>query len=258
MSVSATRVIVTRPAREANRWIVDLQGAGLDAVALPLIDIAPVADAAPLRAAWSRLAGCAAVMFVSATAVDEFFRQRPANAPTMPRCWATGLGTARALRLAGVAPAAIDVPAAASGSFDSEALWLQVRPQVTPGARVLIVRGGDAAGHAAGRDWLAHEIAAAQASYDTVVAYRRVPPSFDGAALALAAEGAAGRAIWLFSSSEAIGNLRRALPGTGWHAGRAVATHARIAEAARATGFGTVVLSQPLKEALVASIESLA
>ncbi|CAN5901797.1 N/A [soil metagenome] len=256
--MSATRVIVTRPAREATRWVDDLRNAGLDAVALPLIDIAPMADVAPLRTAWSRLAGYVAVMFVSANAVEEFFRQRPSDAPVTPRCWATGPGTARALNNAGVSSGAIDLPDADSGSFDSEALWLRVRHQVLPGARVLIVRGGDAAGNAAGRDWLAGEIDLAQASYDTVVAYRRVPPCFDDVALAIAAEGAAGRAIWLFSSSEAIGNLRRVLPATSWSNSRAVATHARIAEAARATGFGTVVLSQPLKDALVASIESLA
>lgn len=256
--MSATRVIVTRPAREAGRWVDDLNAAGLDAVALPLIEIAPMADTEPLRTAWSRLANYAAVMFVSANAVEEFFRQRPSEAPATPRCWATGPGTARALNKVGVSSGAIDVPDGASSSFDSESLWLKVRPQIEPGARVLIVRGGDASGNAAGRDWLAHEIESAQASYDTVVAYRRLSPRFDNAALSVASEGAAGRAIWLFSSSEAIGNLQRALPNTSWNNARVVATHARIAEAARATGFGTVVLSQPLKDALIASIESLA
>lgn len=256
--MSAPRVIVTRPAREAARWIDDLRDAGLDAVALPLIDIATVADLAPLRAAWARLAGYGAVMFVSANAVEGFFRQQPLGMSVAPRCWATGPGTARALLQAGVALGGIDVPEASSGSFDSEALWRLVRPQVTSGSRVLIVRGGDTAGHVAGRDWLAREIETAQASYDTVVAYRRLRPAFDSAARTLASASASDGAIWLFSSAEAIGNLQYILPNMSWNEGRAVATHARIAEAARALGFGTVVLSQPLKEALVASIESLA
>jgi uroporphyrinogen-III synthase len=122
--------------------------------------------------------------------------------------------------------------------------------------RVLIVRGGDAAGQPSGRDWLAREIDAAKGLRDTVVAYRRLPPSFDDAARALALDGAAGRAVWLFSSSEAIANLRDAMPDTGWHAASAVATHARIGEAARAAGFGAVRVCPPLREALVASIES--
>ncbi len=91
-----------------------------------------------------------------------------------------------------------------------------------------------------------------------MVAYRRLPPSLDVVQRRLAIDGAEGRAIWLFSSSEAIGNLRRAMPGTEWHAARAVATHARIGEAARAAGFGALRVCTPLQDALIASIESLA
>ncbi|MGJ7583631.1 uroporphyrinogen-III synthase, partial [Variovorax sp. RHLX14] len=43
--MTARPVIVTRPAREAAQWVSDLRAAGLDAVALPLIVIEPVADA---------------------------------------------------------------------------------------------------------------------------------------------------------------------------------------------------------------------
>jgi uroporphyrinogen-III synthase len=92
---------------------------------------------------------------------------------------------------------------------------------------------------------------------DTVVAYRRLPPLFDVIQHRLALDGAQGRAIWLFSSSEAIANLcQRAMPGTDWHAASAVATHARIGEAARAAGFGALRVCTPLLAALAASIES--
>jgi uroporphyrinogen-III synthase len=255
--MAAKPVIVTRPAREAAQWADEFRAAGLDAAVLPLIVIEPAIDVEPLRAAWKRLADYAALMFVSATAVEHFFLhaekgQRAAG----PRFWATGPGTARALLRAGVPKEAIDAPPSDAARFDSEALWERVKGQVGQGVRVLIVRGGDAAGNPSGRDWLAHEIDAAQGLRDTVVAYRRLPPSFDAAARALALDGAAGRAVWLFSSSEAIANLRDAMPGTDWHAASAVATHARIAEAARAAGFGSVRVCPPLREALVASIES--
>ena len=255
--MAAKPVIVTRPAREAAQWAEEFRAAGLDAAVLPLIAIEPAIEVEPLRAAWKHLADYAALMFVSATAVEHFFLhaekgQRAAG----PRFWATGPGTARALLRAGVPQDAIDAPPSDAARFDSEALWERVKGQVGQGVRVLIVRGGDAAGQPSGRDWLANEIDAAQGLRDTVVAYRRLPPSFDDAARALALEGAAGRALWLFSSSEAIANLRDAMPGTDWHAASAVATHARIAEAARAAGFGAVRVCSPLREALVASIES--
>ncbi|MGK6309348.1 uroporphyrinogen-III synthase [Variovorax sp. DT-64] len=255
----APRVIVTRPAREAARWVDALRAAGLDAQALPLIGIAPVADRKDLQAALQRLGDYAALMFVSAAAVEHFFDSAGVIAAGLrSRCWATGPGTVRALLQAGVAASAIDSPGADAGQFDSEALWAKVHAQVGPGARVLIVRGGDAVGQPAGRAWLSREIAAAGAVCDVVVAYRRVAAPFDEAARALAAEGARGEAIWLFSSAEAIARLRAAMPGTAWASARAVATHPRIAEAARDAGFGAVRVSSPAPGALVASIESFA
>jgi uroporphyrinogen-III synthase len=265
----AARVIVTRPKREGARWIVDLRDAGLDPIALPLITLAPIDDLAPMLAVWHQRAAYGALMFVSAAAVDGYFKRKEAEATALSakaaidlianaRCWATGPGTLRALLRAGVPADRIDSPAHEGGQFDSEALWARVKPQVTPRTKVLIVRGGDAAGHATGRDWLAHEIDAAGGVYDTVVTYRRLPPVFGEAERAIAREGASGAAIWLFSSSESIANLQQAEPTLRWDDARAVATHARIAQAATAAGFGAVCLSQPLKAALVASIESLA
>ncbi len=253
------RVIVTRPVREARRWVDDLRAAGFDAMALPLIRIAPVEDVEPLRATWHRIDAFDAVMSVSAAAVEEFFRHRDTDdLPARLRWWATGPGTARALSKAGVPAAVIDTPAHEAGRFDSEALWDLVRRQVVPGARVLIVRGGDELSRPTGRDWLALEVDAAGGQRDTVVAYRRLAPAFGPAEEAMAEAGVSGEAIWLFSSSEAIVNLQQALPSAKWHRARAIATHPRIAQAATDAGFGTVCLSQPLPASLVASIESLA
>lgn len=251
------RVIVTRPAREAARWTDALRAAGLDAVALPLIEIAPAANADTLRAAWGqvRTGHYAALMFVSAAAVTHFFAE-PADGFIIPvRCWATGPGTAQALRQAGVTAEAIDAPSTEVARFDSEALWARVEAQVHAGTRVLILRGGDAAGQPTGRAWLAREIETAGGTVDTLVAYRRLAPALDDAARRLAADAAAGAATWIFSSSEAIHNLCRALPPIDWGKARAVATHARIAQTAREAGFGDVRTAAPTVAALVASIE---
>jgi len=254
----SSMLLITRPAKEAARWVDDLRAAGVDAVALPLIAIAPLEDPAPLQAAWRRLSDYDALMFVSAAAAEHFFRGIDAPLPARLRFWATGPGTVRGLQAAGVAPAAIDAPPADAAQFDSEQLWACVADQVGPGVRILIVRGGDAAGQATGRDWLAREIGARGGACDAVAAYRRLPPPFGAAERRLAAEGASGAAAWLFSSSEAIANLCRLMPATGWQQARALVTHERIAEAARAAGFGRVLVSRPSLPALVASIESLA
>lgn len=254
---STRRVIVTRPAREAQRWVAESQAMGLDAVALPLIVIDKVADDTELRAVRARLADWSALMFVSAAAAEHFF-QGVALGADLPRCWATGPGTVRGLREAGVPAACIDAPAAEAAQFDSETLWADVRAQVGPGTRVLIVRGGNAAGQPIGRGWLAQEIEAAGGRIDTVVAYRRLAPVLGEAERQLATAAATDGSVWLFSSGEAIANLCAALPGLRWDRARAVATHPRIGDAARAAGFGSVRVAPPGQAALTASIESFA
>jgi uroporphyrinogen-III synthase len=252
------RVLVTRPAREAQRWVVDLQGQGVDAAALPLLDIGPAPDRDAVRGAWERLAGVDAVMFVSANAVDQFFLLKPAQQPLFAaRAWAPGPGTRDALLRAGVPLESIDTPAADAQQLDSQALWQQVGNQLGAGQRVLVVRGGDAGGKGAGRDWLAAQIAARGVAVETVVAYTRTAPAWSQAQLELAQRGADDGSLWLFSSSEAIANLRELLPHHRWEDARALATHPRIAEAASAVGFGVVSLSRPTLRDVVASIESI-
>lgn len=259
------RVLVTRPVREAERWVADLRLRGMDAVALPLMAIAPAAKLEPLHEAWRRLADYAAVMFVSGNAVTHFFAQceprilsQWRSGAIAARAWSPGPGTSEALRQAGLAAAQIDAPAADAGQFDSESLWACVGPQAQAGQRVLIVGGSDAEGRSAGRDWLAQQLAAAGVAVQQVVAYRRQPPALDAAQAALARRAATDGSVWLFSSSEAIGHLLRGLPAQDWSGARAVVTHPRIAQAARRAGFGVVCESRPALAEVAASIESLA
>ncbi|MDH5206705.1 MAG: uroporphyrinogen-III synthase [Hylemonella sp.] len=257
------RLVVTRPLREALDWVERLGKAGLVAQALPLIDILPVVDEAGLQQAWSGLARYRAVMFVSANAVAGFFAARPPSAPSWPatRVWATGPGTVAALRRAGLSTGQIDAPAHDAGQFDSEALWQVVASQVRPDDCVLIVRGGDAQAvqnfQGVGRDWLAQRIAQAGAQVDFVVSYERAGAQLDAAQQALARAAATDGSLWLFSSSEAVRHLRAALPQQDWSAARALATHERIAAAAREAGFGQVRVSRPALPDVIASIESM-
>ncbi len=247
--------IVTRPAPEAQRWAERLVAAGVDALALPLIDIASPPDPAPVADAWRALDTAHAAMFVSGNAVRHFFAARPQGMAFRPRAWAPGPGTREALLQAGVDSAQIDAPPVDAAQFDSEALWDAVRGTVQAGDRVLLVRGAGADGRAAGRDWLAGQLNAAGVGVDGVAAYVRRPPSWNPAQSAQARRCAGG--IWLFSSSEAVANLRALLPGQSWSAARAIATHPRIAQAARDAGFGAVHASRPAFTDVLASLQSL-
>jgi uroporphyrinogen-III synthase len=249
------RVIVTRPAEQAAPWVERLIERGIAAEALPLIEIAPPADPSALRSAWAALATCRLVVFVSANAVLHFFAERPTDVswPVGVDAGAPGNGTADALRDAGVPLAAIVVPAADAAQFDSESLWARLHARDWRAARVLVVRGDG------GRDWLAERLVGAGAQVDAVSAYRRLAPVFAGAdrdRLDAAVVAAAG-VVWLFSSSEAIANLERAVGAGVWGAARAVATHPRIAARARSLGFGVVVEAGPGLDAVIACLQSI-
>jgi uroporphyrinogen-III synthase len=126
----------------------------------------------------------------------------------------------------------------------------------------LIVRGDtpgsdESAPQGVGRDWLTQRLAAAGAQVDLVVAYQRGAPHWDAQQSALASAAAQDGSVWVLSSAEALANLRGLLPVQNWAAARAVATHARIADAARQLGFGQVAVASPTLPSVLASLESL-
>jgi len=269
------RVVITRPAADAQPWVDALQAAGHEALALPLIHVAPAANTQPVVQAWDQWQDWQAVMFVSAQAVRYFFECRPTSARATwssgPRCWATGPGTHKALLQAGVPEACIDSPVADAVQFDSEALWQRVGQQVKAGRPVLIVRGHDACATSdaaqvpaqvpatgTGRDWLAQQLQTAGATAHFVVAYERRSPAWTAAQLKQASQAAGDGSVWCFSSSQAITHLAQALPAQSWAHARCVATHARIAQTAQDLGFGEVHTSRPSLADVLRSLESLA
>ncbi len=249
------RVIVTRPAAQAGAVVRQLDARGIDAVALPLIEIAAVADLAPLAAAWHGLAAQRLAVFVSVNAVLHFFAARP-DASEWPEALLAatpGPGTAAALRSAGVDPERVIEPAEDAEQLDSEALWQRLAGRDWRDAGVLVVRGDG------GRDWLAEQLTAAGAHVDAVTAYSRRAPAFDATA-----HGIVDRAIadpqahvWLFSSSEAIGHLEASAGAGRWAGSAAIATHPRIAARARQAGFTTVQEARPALDDVVACIQSI-
>lgn len=252
------RVIVTRPAVQAADWVLRLRAERIDAVALPLIGVAPAADFALVESAWAGLAAQRLVVFVSPNAVEHFFAARPAGAlwPAGVLAGSPGPGTTRRLLDLGVPRGQTVAPAADAPQFDSEALWRQLAAQDWQGASVLIVRGDG------GRDWLAETLRGRGAQVAHVAAYRRKAPVFDAAQQALLATALREPAshLWYFSSSEAIDHLQQlaaACAPLRWVEGFALATHPRIAARARELGIASVTECRPPLEAVVACIQSL-
>jgi len=286
--LNTPRVLVTRPARDAQHWVQQLQQGGVAAEALPLIEIAPASAAASVQAlaqAWQTLERYAACLFVSGNAVDYFFKQKEGfshtvraqeaieniatavRSPVPPglRCMAPGPGTVAALIAAGVPAGQIDAPAADALQFDSEALWEVVGPRDWQGRRVLVVRGQNSGAQSdapsSGRDWIASQWAAAGAQVDFVGVYQRRAPRLTDAQIERARAASSDGSIWLFSSSEAVANLAQMpeMAGMDWRHARAVATHPRIVRAVQAAGWGVVVASRPALKDIrdtLASIES--
>jgi len=246
------RVLVTRPAAQAHEWLQRLHAAGIDAAALPLISIAPLADLAPLQAAWAGLSQWRMLMFVSPNAAEQFFAAQPAGAawPEGIIAASPGPGTTRALQALGVPAARIIAPALEAPQFDSEALWAQLSAMPWRGVEVLIVRGES------GRDWLAQRLRDSGAKVDELAVYHRGPPAWNDAEQRICAEALRDPRghLWWFSSSEAIDRLAEQADGD-WQAARALATHPRIAASARHLGFGEVLQARPTADDVMAAIQ---
>jgi uroporphyrinogen-III synthase len=254
-------LLVTRPQPQADAWVARLQALGLAASAFPLLGIDGPSDPVPVQAAWATLARgaddgqrpLAMVMFVSPSAVQRFFDCRPPGQawPADVVAAAPGLGTRQALLQAGVPAAALCSPPDDGGPFDSEALWAVLQPRCHwPGASALVVRGES------GRNWLADVLRQQGAQVHFVEAYRRtVPVPSEAARRLLAAALAEPLAhCWLFSSSEAVGHLPVLAPSADWSQARALATHPRIADAARRLGMVQVQTVAPTPDAVAAQV----
>ena len=284
-----TRVIVTRPERECQQWVEQLQRSGFAAEALPLIEIGPAADPLDVQAlqnAWDTLDTYTACLFVSGNAVSHFFKINKSLAPvrraqaaiknvasefsvSLPpqlRWMAPGPGTAAALLAAGVPASQIDGPALDAVQFDSQALWATVGgAHDWQGRRVLIVRGqtisdqrGESANAAAtGRDWIARQWMAAGATVDFLRVYVRRAPQPSSAMLQRARAACSDGSVWLLSTSEAVDNLV-AMGSIDLSRALALATHPRIAEAARAAGWGEVMECRPQLEDITAALRKMA
>ncbi|MCX7097619.1 MAG: uroporphyrinogen-III synthase [Methylococcales bacterium] len=202
--LNGRRVLVTRPAQQAENLCRLIEDQGGVAVRFPSLSIAAVDDPFAVRRALAQVDSYQWLIFISANAVTmhsyysdgvkiEQFKST--------RIAAIGKATAHALAVAGMA-----VDLVPSNGYDSEALLAMPAMQAMAGQRCLIIRGEG------GRDELATVLRKRGATVDYVDVYKRVIPNIDGTEVRLLlAQGKL--AVITITSGEALQNLMVMLGG---------------------------------------------
>ena len=256
-------VVITRPLAQAQlfaqRFASQLAAQGREAVLLPLLEIAPVSDPAPLQAALASLERYALVVFVSPNAIDALFALRDAASwPAGLAIGVVGEGSRLALQRHGLTSENTRIFAPRdTARMDSEELFKALELDSLRGRSVLIVRGQ------AGRDFLTDMLRAEQVMVDHVTAYQRLQPQLTAALKSQLQDLLSVESEWIMTSSEALRYLlvmtQEALGSAGvaklLHK-KCIVSHHRIAETAQSLGFLQVVMSGSGDERLIAALQS--
>ncbi len=273
----AGAVVITRPLAQALPLAERVTALGRQAEVLPLLDIAPLPDAGPLRAVLARLHEFALVAFVSPNAIDAAFAQiallRAQLPAQFPDIWPPGVtlavvgeGSRAALAAHGITPDTAHIVSPLDPAHsDSEHLMAALDLPALNGREVLIVRGES------GRELMGDSLRAAGARVTAIPAYRRSVPALTPAFAARLRALLAGPNDWIVTSSEALRGLFVLLEelgcgGTDGIGGddvvakmqqqHLIVPHARIAETARLLGLTRITLTGSGDERLLAALQS--
>jgi len=249
------KVVLTRPIAQAEPLATRIRALGRDVEVLPLLEITPLPDQAPLKTALANLASYQLVAFVSPNAIDAAFAHISAW-PHHLQAAVVGEGSRQALIAKGVAAGRIASPADPAHS-DTEHLLQALDLPALRGARVLIVRGES------GRELMADSFRAAGAEVTVLPAYRRAVPQLTPDLAARLTALADNGADWIITSSEALRGLagllnelnKLTIVATMQHH-HLIVPHSRIAETARELGFQNVTLTGSGDERVLAALQS--
>lgn len=230
MSADATllgaRVLVTRPAAQADALCRLLEARGATAMRLPLHSIEPLRQPAVAARALTQLRSADAWIFTSVNAVAH--AQKLDNG-VWPRAIAVGAATAAALRRL---DHEVELP---DGAYTSEGVLALPELQSVAGRRYAIVTGES------GRDALESGLRARGAEVEVVAVYRRVELPHDGAVVACMVDEAD---VAIITSGEALTRLANLMPASAqaglWRLPLVVPSQ-RVVEQALRLGF----LSEP-------------
>jgi uroporphyrinogen-III synthase len=241
LPLAGRRIVVTRPAGQAEGLSLLIRQAGGEPLELPAIEICDLADLAPFYNVADRLESFNCAIFVSRNAVRKalaLLAERRAGRPWPARLRVATVGAGSREELSARGFTAVIAPA---GQSDSEALLALPELIGVAGQRIVIFRGEG------GRKYLAETLVARGAAVEQAACYRRALPEAGSAALAAAWAGGKVDAI-MVSSGEGLVNLLEMLGEDG--ARRLAATalvvpHRRVADEAARLGLGRVVIAGP-------------
>ncbi|MDR2877025.1 MAG: uroporphyrinogen-III synthase [Chromatiales bacterium] len=235
--LAGTRILVTRPAHQAQALCELIRRDGGEALALPVIEIAPPVDAQLAAQRVASVHEFDVAVFVSPNAVRSvhaLMGDRPWPART--RIAAVGRGSSDALEQCGLRA---DIQPA--GEFNSEGLLAEGALRDVQGLRVLIFRGDG------GREHLTDTLRARGAKVCHAEVYRRALPEGAAATLARVAAGPALDAI-IVTSNQGLQHLY-AMAGETWRPWlreqQLVVISTRAAALARELGFQQVARVAP-------------
>jgi uroporphyrinogen-III synthase len=251
-SLAGRRIVVTRPAEQADKLAGKIEARGGIAVRFPVLAIFDADDPRPLQAAAEKIDEYDYAVFVSPNAAEKALGAITARQAWPGRVVAAAMGETSARAIAGFGVTRIVTPE--GGRFDSEALL--ERPEFQAGAirgrRVAIFRGDG------GRELLGETLEARGAQVARIPCYRRGRPDIDAAPLrSLLAQGAVDAVT--VTSSEGLRNLVAMVGAAAEAALKKVplfVAHQRIAEEARQMGFADTFVTAPGDEGLMAGLEA--
>lgn len=242
------RVLVTRPAHQADGLCASIERSGGIALRMPALEIGTPVNPGAVRVLAPRLDRYDLAVFVSPNAVHGALALLGRALPPRLQVAAIGPATAAALDAAGVT----DVICPDHG-FDSESLLEMRVLREVAGMRIVVFRGDG------GRGLLGETLRARGADVEYVEVYRRTLPPPPGAGVADALRRRTVDAV-VVTSLQGLENLV-AMCGDelmrGLFAAQLVVPSARMIEKAEAMGFGTPLVAgeagdHAIVEALVA------
>lgn len=245
------RVLVTRPAHQADALASLLSAAGAEAIRFPVIDIQDPIDNRALLALIARLPEFDWAIFISANAVAKAMNLIQAGGawPSRVRVACVGKASAKELKHFAITDA-LTPP----GRFDSEALLDLPELRAVDGQRIVIFRGDG------GRELLGNSLRERGASVEYGECYRRVKPNADTAPL-LRLWARDGIDVVTVTSSDGLRNLFDLVGKLGqqWLIKTPiVVVSARMAQICRDLGFkhAPLIADEASDEAIVRAIRA--